>query len=131
MYAPFLNLDDEDTPAFQTACKKSQLFVNLYGGPTQTPSHAAEQLLKRQFQYTGGLFVVDERAGLPLAAAIRRGDLQLCDPPNPGCCRDGPSTGCYNLKILQYWCRRNDARTWTRDPSLEIDLPESKTWRGA
>jgi|HubBroStandDraft_1064217.scaffolds.fasta_scaffold02650_7 hypothetical protein len=28
-------------------------------------------------------------------------------------------------------CRRNDARTWTRDPSLEIDLPESKTWRGA
>lgn len=55
-----------------------------------------------------------ERAGLPLAAAIRRGDLQLCDPPNPGCCRDSPSAGCYNLKILQYWCRLNDARTWTR-----------------
>ena len=47
-------------------------------------------------------FEAYERAGLPLAAAIRRGDLQLCDPPNPGCCRDGPSTGCYNLKILQY-----------------------------
>jgi len=76
-------------------------------------------------------FEAYERAGPPLAAAIRRGDLQLCDPPNPGCCRDGPSTGCYNLRILQYWCRRNDARTWTRDPSLEIDLPESKTWRGA
>ena len=76
-------------------------------------------------------FEAHERTGLPLAAAIRRGDLQLWDPPNPGCCRDGPSTGCYNLKILQYWCRRNDGRNWTRDPSLEVDLPESKTWRGA
>ncbi|MGA7291080.1 MAG: hypothetical protein WBW85_00855 [Terriglobales bacterium] len=76
-------------------------------------------------------FEAYERAVLPLAAAIRRGDMQLCDPPNPGCCRDRPSTSCYNLKILQYWCRRNDARAWTHDPSLEIDLPESKTWRGA
>jgi hypothetical protein len=57
--------------------------------------------------------------------------LLLGDPPNPGCCRDGPSTGCYNLKILQYWCRRNHGRNWTRDPTLEIDLPESKTWCGA
>src|ERR1700689_4492542 len=71
-------------------------------------------------------FEAHERIGLPMADAIRRGDLQLCDPPNPGCCRDGPSTGCYNLKILQYWCRRNDGRNWTRDPSLEIDLPKTK-----
>lgn len=59
-------------------------------------------------------FEAYERAVLPLAAAIRRGDMQLCDPPNPGRCRDRPSTSCYNLKILQYWCRRNDARAWTR-----------------
>jgi hypothetical protein len=76
-------------------------------------------------------FEAHERGGTPLADAIRRGDLQLCDPPNPGCCRDGPSTGCYNLKILQYWSRQVPGRGWTRDPTLEIDLPENKTWRGA
>jgi hypothetical protein len=76
-------------------------------------------------------FEAGERAGLPVAEAIRRGDLLMSDPPNPGCCRDGPSIGCYNLRVLEYWCRRNDRREWTRDQSLEIDLPERKTWRGA
>jgi hypothetical protein len=76
-------------------------------------------------------FEAYECAGLPLAAVIGRGDTQLCDPPNPGCCRDGPSTGYYNPKILQDWCRRSDAGTWTRDPSLEIDLRKTRTWRGA
>jgi hypothetical protein len=28
-------------------------------------------------------FEAHERIGLPMADAIRRGDLQLCDPPNP------------------------------------------------
>jgi hypothetical protein len=72
-----------------------------------------------------------QRAGLPVADAIRRGDLLMSDPPNAGCCGDGPSTGCYNLRVLEYWSRRNANRDWTRDRSLEIDLPEKKTWRGA
>ena len=74
-------------------------------------------------------FEAYERAVLPLAAAIRRGDMQLCDPPNPGCCRDRPSTSCYNLKILQILVPPQ--RCPRLDPSLEIDLPESKSQHGA
>jgi hypothetical protein len=76
-------------------------------------------------------FDAPQRAGLPVADAIRSGDLLMSDPPNTGCCRIGPSTGCYNLRVLEYWCRRNQGRDWTRDPSLEIDLPEMKTYREA
>jgi hypothetical protein len=34
--APFLNLEDEDTPAIQTASKNSQLFLKILGKPSGT-----------------------------------------------------------------------------------------------
>ncbi len=37
-------------------------------------------------------FEAGERAGLPVAEAIRRGDLLMSDPPNPGCC-----LACWNI----------------------------------
>jgi hypothetical protein len=33
--------------------------------------------------------------------------LLLGDPPSPGRRRNGPSIGCHNLQVLEYWCRRN------------------------
>jgi hypothetical protein len=67
MRAPFFNLEDEDTPAFQTASKNSQFFLNLRGGPLKPQSHVAEQLRQRQFQGSRNLFDVDER-NVPLTA---------------------------------------------------------------
>jgi hypothetical protein len=54
---PFLNLDDEDTPAFQTAPKNSQLFVKSRrrpGGTTitrcGTTPRATASMLVQSFQ---------------------------------------------------------------------------------
>jgi hypothetical protein len=63
--------------------------------------------------------------GVSLADQIRSGDIDYCDPPNYGNCRDGASTGCFNLAVLQYW-RRDFLRDWERHASLEIVLPEMK-----
>jgi hypothetical protein len=68
----------------------------------------------------------DEK-GISLADQIRSGDIDYCDPPNYGNCRDGSSTGCLNLAVLQYW-RRDFMRDWERHPSLEIALPEMKDY---
>jgi len=65
----------------------------------------------------------DEK-GRSLADNIRSGEIDYCDPPNYGNCRDGPSTGCFNLHVLQYWRRQDGWRDWIRDSSLEIVLPE-------
>ena len=73
-------------------------------------------------------FEAYERAVLPLAAAIRRGDMQLCDPPNPVLPRpplhqllqpENPT-----VLVPPQRCPR-------LDPSLESDLPESKSQHGA
>jgi hypothetical protein len=59
-----------------------------------------------------------------LAECIEKGDLDYGDPPDYGECRVGPSMTCYELRVLQYWSRRNETLTWVRDSRFEIDLPE-------
>jgi ATPase family associated with various cellular activities (AAA) len=60
--------------------------------------------------------------GRSMAENIRAGEIAYGDPPNYGNCRDGASTTCYNLRVLQYWRRPHGA--WTRDPTLEMTLPQ-------
>jgi hypothetical protein len=74
-------------------------------------------------------FPVEVRGNLPVAGAIRDGSIDYCDPPNSGCCGVGPSTGCYNLRVLEYWSRQVPHREWTRDATLEIELPENAEYR--
>ncbi len=62
----------------------------------------------------------------PLMEAIPNGTIDYCDPPNYGNCQSGPSSGCYNLRVLQYWSRSKGYGEWIRDPQLEIELPELK-----
>jgi hypothetical protein len=75
----------------------------------------------------GGVAGQPERA--VFAEEIRGGkldELDYGDPPNFGNCRSGPSTGCYELRVLQYWSRMLPAKGWTRDKELEIELPTVK-----
>lgn len=65
--------------------------------------------------------------GVSLADQIRSGEIDYGDPPNYGNCRDGASTGCLNLAVLQYW-RRDTPGRWERNTSLEIALPEMKDY---
>jgi hypothetical protein len=65
--------------------------------------------------------------GISLADQIRSGEIDYCDPPNYGNCRDGAATGCINLAVLQYW-RRESICDWQRNASLEIVLPEKKDY---
>jgi hypothetical protein len=68
-----------------------------------------------------------DEAGVSLANKILSGDIDYCDPPNYGNCRDGASTGCFNLAVLQYW-RRDTPGDWERNSNLEIVLPEMKDY---
>lgn len=70
-----------------------------------------------------------EEKGLGLADNIRSGEISYGDPPNYGNCRSGPATSCFNLRVLQYWRRREGWREWSRDASLEIVLPDMKRYR--
>jgi hypothetical protein len=65
--------------------------------------------------------------GVSLAAQILSGEIDYGDPPNYGNCRDGASTGCLNLAVLQYW-RRESVSDWERNADLEIVLPEKKDY---
>ena len=59
-----------------------------------------------------------------LAEGIEKREIDYGDPPNYGNCRSGASTGCFNLRVLQYWSRVNSNHEWTRDSRLEIELPD-------
>jgi hypothetical protein len=65
--------------------------------------------------------------GVSVAGQIRSGDIDYCDPPNYGNCPDGAATGCFNLAVLQFWCR-DFLRDGERNASLEIVLPEMKDY---
>lgn len=58
-----------------------------------------------------------------LAKAIRGGYIHYGDPPNVNCCPGGATMNCDDLRVLEYWYRK-DGMTWERDPSLEISLPD-------
>jgi hypothetical protein len=55
------------------------------------------------------------------------GRIHYGDPPH-GCCEAGASMNCMDLKVLQFWHRKDHKQygEWVRDPSLEIELPDSK-----
>jgi hypothetical protein len=55
-----------------------------------------------------------------LADAIRKREVHYVDPPNYGNCQSGPSMGCYDLQVLEYW--RREKGEWTRDSRLELPL---------
>jgi hypothetical protein len=64
-----------------------------------------------------------------LTEAIQKGEIHYGDPPAYGNCRDGPSMGCYDLRVLQYWSRANEKRSWFRDSRMEIELPDARELR--
>ncbi len=49
---------------------------------------------------TAGVMGQPER--LDLAEIIESREIDYGDPPNYGNCRSGASTGCYNLRVLQF-----------------------------
>lgn len=55
-----------------------------------------------------------------LAQRIRDGSLHYGDPPNVECCIGGPTMNCIDVRVLEYW-RRKDS-DWERDPALEVGL---------
>jgi hypothetical protein len=61
-----------------------------------------------------------------LREAIEKGEIHYCDPPNYGNCRRGASMTCYDLRVLQYWSRANEKRSWVRNERLEIELPGAR-----
>ena len=64
-----------------------------------------------------------------LGEAIQKGEIHYGDPPAYGHCADGPSMGCYDLRVLQYWSRENEKHEWRRDSRLEIELPDARELR--
>lgn len=63
----------------------------------------------------------------PLSEVVQDGSLHFGDPPNIGCCAAGPTMNCMDIKVLEYWSRRNSKdffREWERLPDLEVLLPD-------
>jgi|ERR1700733_3381805 hypothetical protein len=62
---------------------------------------------------------------MTLAEGIKE-KLIFIEPPrhNLKTCAAGSATSCEPIRVLEYWRRppRGDHTSWTRDPSLEIDL---------
>ena len=79
-----------------------------------------------------------EREWRTLADIIRSHQLEYRDPPNVECCGEGATQTSTTRRVLEYWeripetytdpatgilCSRGH-RDWTRDHSLEIEIPE-------
>ena len=74
-----------------------------------------------------------------LADIIRSHQIEYRDPPNVECCPDGPSQTSITRRVLEYWERIPETyidpgtgilairghRDWTRDHSLEIEIPDA------
>lgn len=79
-----------------------------------------------------------EREWRTLADIIRSHQIEYRDPPNVECCPDGPSQTSTTRRVIEYWERIQETyrdpgtgillsrgrRDWTRDHSLEIELPD-------
>jgi hypothetical protein len=65
----------------------------------------------------------------PLAKAITDGSIHYGDPPNIDCCPGGATMNCEDLRVLEYW-RRKDFKTegfgWKRMPEYEVVLPDGR-----
>ena len=59
-------------------------------------------------------------SGGRLAAEIRGGSLHYGDPRNVECCIGCPTMNCVDVKVLEYWRRKN--LDWERNPALEVGL---------
>lgn len=65
----------------------------------------------------------DGKEPMSLAVQIGTGWLHYGDPPNAGCCGAGPTMGCEDLAVLEYWRRNGDTSLeWERDHDHEIRL---------
>jgi hypothetical protein len=81
-----------------------------------------------------------EREWRTLADIIRNHQIEYRDPPNVECCGVGATQTSTTRRVLEYWERipetYTDAGTgilairghryWTRDHSLEIEIPDSE-----
>jgi hypothetical protein len=85
---------------------------------------ACGELFQVSFSYHPAGFELPFPEGVDgLADAIRKREVHYVDPPNYGNCQSGPSMSCYDLRVLQYWERREKGYgDWTRDSRLEIEL---------
>ena len=57
-----------------------------------------------------------------LAQNIREKTIHYGDPPNIHCCASGPTMGCDDIRVLEYWHKVDFE--WVRDQSLEINLDD-------
>jgi hypothetical protein len=79
-----------------------------------------------------------EREWRTLADIIRSHQIEYRDPPNVECCGVGATQTSITLRVLEYWERIPETytdpgtgilairghRDWTRDHSLEIEIPD-------
>lgn len=63
--------------------------------------------------------------GKTLAEAITENFIHYGDPPIHGDGCSGNTMNCEDLRVVQYW-RRKDF-DWERDPTLEVELPQDAT----
>ena len=102
--------------------------ANIYAVEVELLDIACFMCLRRfQVALSGQGGAHRDENGVSLADQILSGEIDYVDPPNYGSCRDGASTGCINLSVLQYW-RRDTPGGWERNTSLEIVLPEKKDY---
>ncbi len=55
-----------------------------------------------------------------LSDSIKDKTLHYGDPPNNGCCNSGATMNCNDIKVLQYWKKKN--HEWKRFPEFELLL---------
>ena len=78
-----------------------------------------------------------EREWRSLADIIRSHQIEYRDPPNVACCGVGAMQTSITRRVLEYWERIQETykdpagilairgwRDWTRDHSLEIEIPD-------
>jgi hypothetical protein len=62
---------------------------------------------------------------MTLADAIKAGKLHYGDPPSHvETDHAGSTMNCIDWRVVEYWHMPSALHEWTRDPSLEIDLPD-------
>lgn len=62
-----------------------------------------------------------------LADQIRAGTIHYGDPPrhdHHDDCPAGDTMNCIDLRVIEYWTRKNEARDWCRVAELEIAFPQ-------
>jgi hypothetical protein len=119
---PPLWWDEQGVPRY--AEFEPHLVANIYAREVALMEVACSQCWTRFRAAVSTAGVLGEPDRHDLAESIETRTISYGDPPNYRNYRSGPSSSCYDLRVLQYWLRPAGWGEWVRDSRFEIDLPD-------